>query len=308
MMLFFFILSNFKKNDVKIRKEIRDLTPEEWQTFKSAVLNLKEHGMFEDLAELHKNADAYAHNNPRFLPWHRALLLYFESLLQLINNNPSLTVPYWDWTIDSDDPQSSLIFKERFWGFNDCFEMHFPEKHCLKRSKEIDPFYNKIQINKLINKKMSYDEFRESLELVPHAVVHFNVGGKDGDMSMMYSTNDPLFWHHHSYIDYLWHKKQEKNLKNKYGGKDSDINEVLKPFGKTIKEILDLNDCNIKYKEYVPVKIMSLEMKPGKISEEYAKRHGYDINKIRKIEDFLTNDKPKLNWFIRLIKFIFCIR
>lgn len=183
----------------------------EWKKFKDAVLKAKSYGFFEDLSQTHANVEEYAHNNPRFLPWHRMFLLYFEKILQFLTKDESLAVPYWDWTIDSDDPSKSPIFHERYWGINECFELNYPTRHCLKRNdNEIDPFYTKYQINRLINKKSTYDEFREALEIVQHAIVHFNVGGSDGDMSMMYSTNDPIFWHHHSFIDYLWHKKQKK--------------------------------------------------------------------------------------------------
>lgn len=308
--LFSFVNLSYKKDDkILQRKEIRDLTQKEWDYYKKCVLNLKKHRFFEDLSQLHANVDTYAHNHARFLPWHRMFLLYFEKLLQVINNDPTITVPYWDWTIDSEDPGTSIIFTDRYWGIKQCFEVNFPTKHCLKRSEEgIDPFYNKIQINRLINKKMKYEEFREAFELVPHAIVHFGIGGTDGDMSMMYSTNDPIFWHHHSFCDLLWHRKQSKNLKNKYDGKGADINEVLKPFGKSVKEILDLKNCGIEYIEYKPVRIQSINSKVGRISESYAKRHNYDINKIRKIEDFMLNEKKKSGFLFRLFKFIFCLR
>lgn len=292
-----------------IRKEIRDLTPDEWTTYRNGILKLKKHGFFEELADIHVKADKYAHNTPRFLPWHRAFLLYFENLLQIVTNNYDLTVPYWDWTLDCDDPGSSLIFKERFWGLKTCYEMYYPEKHCLKRNdSSIDPFYGKAQINRLINQKMSYDKFRESLELVPHAIVHFNVGGKDGDMSNMFSTNDPIFWHHHSYVDYIWHKKQVKNLNNQYNGKDADINELLKPFNKTVRDVMSLDNCKRAYKEFVPVGIMSMNLKPSKISEEYAMKHGYDIQRVREIESFMTGEEREEGFIKRFLWRLFNLK
>ncbi|KAM0673104.1 hypothetical protein GVAV_003450 [Gurleya vavrai] len=310
MIFIFFIFCNiFSVNKILQRKEIRDLSPAEWKYFKDCVLKLKSHAFFEDLSEIHSKVDKYAHNHPRFLPWHRMFLIYFEELLQVVNNDPTITVPYWNWCLDSEDPGSSIIFLEKYWGFTDCFEMNFPEKHCLKRNEnEIDPFYNTAQLNKLINKKMRYDEFREAFELVPHAIVHFNTGGKDGDMSMMYSTNDPIFWHHHSFVDLMWHKKQLKNLKNNYDGEGADLNEVLLPFNKKIKDVMDLKNCNREYIEYKPVRVQNINLKAGRISEDYAKRHNYDIIKIRKVEDFLMNEKKKRGFFKKLICFLFFIR
>ena len=41
-----------------------------------------------------------------FLPWHREFLRQFELDLQDVSANPSLTLPYWDWTLhrSSGDP------------------------------------------------------------------------------------------------------------------------------------------------------------------------------------------------------------
>ncbi|KAF7682773.1 Tyrosinase [Astathelohania contejeani] len=285
-----------------IRKEIRDMTNDEWIKYKNAVMKLREEGVFDELSQIHNTVAAYAHNHPRFLPWHRMFLLYFESMLQFFSNDQSISVPYWDWTIDCEDPSKSIIFDEKYWGGKICFEVGYPEKHCLARNEnDIDPFYSMAQINKIINRKMKYDEFRDILELVPHAIVHFNVGGKKGDMAMMYSTNDPIFWHHHSFIDYLWHKKQAKNLKSY----ENNGNETLFPFDKQIKDVLDINDCCIKYKEYKPFKINSKgEGKASRLSEEFIKRHGYDSKKVRMYEDYLISETKKRNIIYRFIKYI----
>ena len=40
----------------------------------------------------------FAHQGPTFLTWHRAYMLYVETELQRFTNNPTFSLPYWDWT------------------------------------------------------------------------------------------------------------------------------------------------------------------------------------------------------------------
>lgn len=227
-------------NKIKIRKEFRNLTEIEWNTYKTAVFNLKNSGYLEPLARIHKNSIKIAHNSLEFLPWHSLFLLFFEYLLNTTEtqNNPNITIPYWDWTIDSNNPNSSPIFKEYYWRLKECFLVHEPFTHCLKRNKKIDKFSSRKEIVTLLNKKKyNFYEFTAELELIPHALVHLNIGGIDGDMSYMESTNDPLFWHHHSFIELLWREKE-------YPEDKLDI--VLYPFGKTVREAIELK----KYVRY----------------------------------------------------------
>lgn len=41
----------------------------------------------------------WAHDSPAFLPWHRYLIRQFELDLQAID--PTISLPYWDWTVDN---------------------------------------------------------------------------------------------------------------------------------------------------------------------------------------------------------------
>lgn len=38
------------------------------------------------------------HRNWWFLPWHRAYVWYFESIIQKYSGDPNFALPYWDWT------------------------------------------------------------------------------------------------------------------------------------------------------------------------------------------------------------------
>jgi len=42
----------------------------------------------------------WAHRCPAFFPWHRELLYQLELELQKAANDPTLGIPYWDWSVD----------------------------------------------------------------------------------------------------------------------------------------------------------------------------------------------------------------
>ena len=47
-------------------------------------------------------ANDYAHQSTGFLTWHRLFLLWFEREMQLLLDDPSFTVRYWNWTNTND--------------------------------------------------------------------------------------------------------------------------------------------------------------------------------------------------------------
>ncbi len=118
---------------MKIRKSVNNLTPQEKKDFIEALLQLKKDGRYDEYVHWHhavmiptilpyephdpdyRNG---AHRGPSFLPWHRAFLAAVEKDLQQIN--PNITIPYWDWTVDSElsDPKSALIWSDDFMGGN----------------------------------------------------------------------------------------------------------------------------------------------------------------------------------------------
>ncbi|EHY65959.1 hypothetical protein NERG_00655 [Nematocida ausubeli] len=232
----------------RIRKEFRDMTKTEWKEYKEAINLLRAHGYLEPLARVHYTVKDYAHNSLEFLPWHRLFLLYFEYLLQTLSDNPDMTVPYWDWTIDAERPSDSPMLKEFYWGITRCFLVHEPTTHCLQRtqSTKIDPFYDAVEISTVINKKNSFYDFTIELELIPHALVHLNIGGKYGDMAYMQSTNDPIFWHHHAYVEYIWERRNSLYKGTKYARARlypaEKLDTVLYPFNMTVQQAIDLGD------------------------------------------------------------------
>jgi tyrosinase len=55
-----------------------------------------------------------AHMAPAFLPWHRQFLLLLEEQLRTVD--PSIAIPYWDWTVDN--TPDSYVWSDDFMGGN----------------------------------------------------------------------------------------------------------------------------------------------------------------------------------------------
>src|SRR6266496_3726619 len=58
----------------------------------------------------------YAHHGPAFGPWHRELLKLFEQELRNAAGDPSLSLPYWDWTNDRSVTDAGFPFTPDFLG------------------------------------------------------------------------------------------------------------------------------------------------------------------------------------------------
>ncbi|WP_282696911.1 tyrosinase family protein [Streptomyces sp. CC208A] len=187
-----------------------------------------------------------AHMAPSFLPWHRKFLLEFERALRRID--ATVTVPYWDWTRDN-TPAASL-WSEDFMGGNGrrsdlqvttgpfayaagrwTVKYAMTEVSYLTRDfgRPRDPITlpTAAQLDEVLRER-AYDTapwnstspsgLRNRLEgWAPgsgndrfriHNRVHRWVGGL---MLGGGSVNDPVFWLHHSFVDLVWSRWQQRN-------------------------------------------------------------------------------------------------
>lgn len=253
----------------RIRKEWRELSPAQRTAFvnankclrkKPSKLNpsIKSPSVYDDLVYVHWTVNDEAHkgvsilrfdileiclftqadlqNQAPFLPWHRQFLVLYESLLysECAYAEP---LPYWDFSMDSQAPEKSQLFKDL--GGNGRPSDHclvegplanwtatFPTPHCLSRNFDMTSKYGNmmgaqytpIQIEYIISKFKTYHEFRLALEEHPHNMIHYGIGGDMFDPPT--SANDLIFWIHHSNVDRIWLTWQSRNpsLAYTYGG------------------------------------------------------------------------------------------
>jgi tyrosinase len=102
----------------RVRKNVKDLTAVEQQTFVDAMLALRNPANFqpgggwpadtnlpqnryEQLVRAHDTNFDLAHDNPFFLPWHRQFLFQMENDVRSLGGQfADFTIPYWDGTQD----------------------------------------------------------------------------------------------------------------------------------------------------------------------------------------------------------------
>ena len=214
----------------RIRYSWYDLPETERQRFITTLRKLHStSNKYSDCARLHYEQMQQFHNNPMFLPAHRRVLLDFETAMKSID--PQVVLPYWDWARYADKPSADPIWNYFSRDGNGrCVtdgvleSITDPEGNCLSRGIDRagppDGTYASYPV--LLAEIKREDEFWEwakNLELSAHNTVHYYVGGT---LSTEWSAFDPLFYLHHTFIDYLWDIWQRASPKNsrlnKYGG------------------------------------------------------------------------------------------
>ena len=96
----------------KARKNIECLSPEELERLRRVIRIMRCYDPFHqyDKRSFRFWADIHANNCQhgweQFLTWHRMYLYYFEQQMQDVD--PSVTLPYWDWTLYKDNVMASI--------------------------------------------------------------------------------------------------------------------------------------------------------------------------------------------------------
>eukprot|EP00181_Compsopogon_caeruleus_P006515 CAMPEP_0184681396 /NCGR_PEP_ID=MMETSP0312-20130426/4362_1 /TAXON_ID=31354 /ORGANISM="Compsopogon coeruleus, Strain SAG 36.94" /LENGTH=449 /DNA_ID=CAMNT_0027132195 /DNA_START=148 /DNA_END=1493 /DNA_ORIENTATION=+ len=222
--------------EVRIRKEIGDVSQVEWDAFARAVTALHNSQNatgftgFEQFQDLHSRWNRIAHQGRAFLPWHRMMIFVFESALRKFDS--SVTLPYWDSPRDCQYPRGSPAFTGARLGWSQegspiktgwfkNWRSQIPSFHQVTRWLDYNIMIDtSSEINKLIKTNKSYCAFSRALKSV-HGSGHLFVGGvflpqfagvSSGDMtSVLRSANDPAFYAHHAWTDSVWDRYNQRN-------------------------------------------------------------------------------------------------
>ncbi|MFE3495825.1 tyrosinase family protein [Streptomyces sp. NPDC059175] len=252
-----------------VRKNQANLSAPEKRRFVNALLALKSSGQYDTFVTTHNafimsdtdNGDRVGHRSPSFLPWHRRFLIQFEQALQSVD--PSVALPYWDWTADR--TSASSLWAADFLGGtgrsrdgrvmdgpfaaasgNWPINVRVDGRGYLRRDlaangrqlptrAEVDTVLA-MQVYDAAPWNSASDGFRNHLEgwrgVNLHNRVHVWVGGQ---MVTGVSPNDPVFWMHHAFVDKLWSQWQRRHPGSPYlpaaGTPDVvDLHDTMRPW------------------------------------------------------------------------------
>ncbi|VUC32086.1 unnamed protein product [Clonostachys rosea] len=277
-----FVLPRQSCSDPVARTEWRDLSDQEKSTYIEAVQCLKDvpsrltettsETLWDDFAYVHRELDSEIHFVANFLPWHRWFVYIYESALQADCNYTGV-MPYWDWTRDEEDPDSSPIFDNDlgFGGDGDAdtgcvnsgpfagFNVSTPDNHCLQRVFDmtmLTQYSSQSEVDSALE-ITSYSSFRPTVENGPHRGGHAAISG---DMANNYSPNDPIFFLHHTNIDRVWWQWQSESSdrQTEYSGNRYQNDASVEA---TLEDTLPMNS-DLASEEYTVSDFMWVESGP----------------------------------------------
>lgn len=166
------------------------------------------------------------HNGDYFLPWHRWYILEYENILREVDCR--VTVPYWDWSLDSKNAFTSDVWNCDLCKYTGLGGNGNPlcvttgpfatpgwqltpsaQNACLRRGfNGMMPDCTAVQ-GVLDTTVSEFKYFLTCLEVMLHNSVHVYIGGT---MNSYESSNAPEFFFHHGFVDKIWGDWQEKGI------------------------------------------------------------------------------------------------
>jgi len=208
-----------------------------------------------------------------FLPWHRAYLYFYETILGGLIKDDSFALPYWDWTLNPTvpdvlfDPTSPLYDAKRVIAKGQSIKNDFAvfertKELTIRLIKDITYFFAPLfALTGSFGGPPDSDEsdtlLEGALERNPHNAIHTWVGGDTGDMgSFDTAARDFLFFCHHANVDKIWadwllspshtNTSSQTWLSQSFNFYDADG----KPVSVTVADTLDFAKVNVLYKPY----------------------------------------------------------
>ena len=184
---------------------------------------------WRDLANMHWHPDgepagglarrywrSCQHRNEHFLPFHRAFLLLFETLIRQASGYSAFSLPYWDGVGDPALPEvfrlptidgaPNPLFHKRDPGVNAGQPINAPQKRVAGIIESCSTFRGACNPHEGdwggFGGQGDNPGVKGEVENAPHNWIHGELKGDMNDPNT--AARDPIFWLHHANIDRLW--------------------------------------------------------------------------------------------------------
>ena len=199
----------------RLRQEWSQLSPTQQQRYIAAVMTASSDPLYRpiyaQIMRLYLEAfeSVVLNEDPDtslFFPWHRYYLSLYEDLLRVVDG--SVTIPYWDWTLNPENSYESEVFAPAL-GFGNstnnisyCVESGpFREgqfrmtpqagEGCVKRRYHSFPFFNRQLLDSIISLPAgSFDQLHSALQQFFYSQIRCFVGGT---MCTNFASEDPIY-------------------------------------------------------------------------------------------------------------------
>jgi hypothetical protein len=232
------------------------------------------------------------HGSYFFFPWHRMYLYYFERILRKASGDPTLALPYWNYSdnpdqraipepfriLSTDSNPNPLYEGQRAVVYNQGGKLNSRDVSYTTALRAINftgsstnPGFGGVKVPSPTH----FNSPHGLLERQPHDVIHVRIGGYMSNPNT--AALDPIFWIHHANIDRLWEKWVQSNS-GRSNPTDSDfLNQEFSFFdenGTEVKltgsEILDtVGKLNYRYDDS-PVQPIGSPTTRSLLSEKMA--------------------------------------
>jgi tyrosinase len=216
---------------VHVRRNIASFTPTQIASLRKAVQVMQSRPASDPTswlyqANIHGTDDTPVatawntcqHGSYLFHSWHRMYLYYFERILRKASGDPSLALPYWNYSqaanralpapFRTPTTNNPLFVSQRRASINAgsplpatavSFTQAFGFINFSSPTTGSQSFGGRV-----VTAPVHFSNGHGALELAPHNGIHVQVGGSGWMSDPNLAARDPIFWLHHANIDRLW--------------------------------------------------------------------------------------------------------
>merc|ERR1712198_785646 len=230
-----------KLDNLRSNVSIYEQDPNDWRSFINVANYHASPDMCKDdwdlaypLGDGTRPCCVHGNSIPLFAPWHRLYMVQFESSWNSVSGQ-SLSLPYWDWTQVTDTPSGlpELAVNYAEWQNGPIKGGGITHRNpgtYFKEPHHIQTLRNEVKHSFCQELYIIYDVTNQK----PHGKVHVRVGGSMAKVET--AAYDPIFYLHHSFIDFqfaYWQELQTLRLQSEI----APVSNITNPAGINVNPI-----------------------------------------------------------------------